>query len=198
LPQQSHSWLVGGPDSTPEGRLIPQSQESLRHEQNSCHPASAAKTACSADKCSLVLQADLLPGSAHTVLRFSDSDEMGGSRHTKAFIIAALKQVETGRADDLAGSVICGWKAKFCGLGVSEAQRLRSLVDENAWLSRLASDLNLGWEMLKAVIVKKAGLVEWRADASWLREQDKSGEHRVMRRPVTAQKFRVISGLATI
>jgi hypothetical protein len=95
----------------------------------------------------------------------------------------------------LAGSVICGWKAKFCGLGVSEAQRLRSLVDENASLSRLASDLNLGWEMLKAVIVKKAGLVEWRADASWLRKQDKSGEHRVMRRagysPEIQSDFRV-------
>ena len=80
-------------------------------------------------------------------------------------------------------------------LGRQRGAAAAFLVDENAWLSRLASDLNLGWEMLKAVIVKKAGLVEWRADASWLREQDKSGEHRVMRRPVTAQKFRAISGL---
>lgn len=37
---------------------------------------------------------------------------------------------------------------------VSEAQRLRSLEDENSRLKRLVADLSLDKEMLKAVIAK--------------------------------------------
>ena len=46
------------------------------------------------------------------------------------------------------------WKAKFGGMDVSEAQRLRSLEDENSRLKRLVADLSLDKEMLKAVIAK--------------------------------------------
>jgi putative transposase len=46
------------------------------------------------------------------------------------------------------------WKAKFGGMEVSEAQRLRSLEDENSRLKRLVADLSLDKEMLKAVIAK--------------------------------------------
>ncbi len=86
---------------------------------------------------------------------------MGRSKHTEAQIIAALKQVEAGRTvDDVARE--CGvsqgtiytWKAKFGGMDVSEAQRLRSLEDENSRLKRLVADLSLDKEMLKAVIAK--------------------------------------------
>ena len=59
---------------------------------------------------------------------------MGKRRHTEAQIITALKQVEAGRTvDDVArecgvsGATIYAWKAKYDGLDVSEAQRLRSL-----------------------------------------------------------------------
>jgi hypothetical protein len=38
--------------------------------------------------------------------------------------------------------------------GVSEAERLRSLEDENSRLKRLVADLSLDKEMLKAVIAK--------------------------------------------
>ena len=41
-------------------------------------------------------------------------------------------------------------------MDASEAQRLRSLEDENSRLKRLVADLSLGREMLKAVIAKKA------------------------------------------
>jgi putative transposase len=71
---------------------------------------------------------------------------MGRSRHTEAQIIAALKQVEAGRTvDDVAreGGVsratIYTWKAKFGGMEVSEAQRLRALEDENSRLKRLVT-----------------------------------------------------------
>jgi putative transposase len=86
---------------------------------------------------------------------------MGRSRHTEAQIIAALKQVEAGRTvDDVARecgvsqATIYTWKAKFSGMDVSEAQRLRALEDENSRLKRLVADLSLDKEMLKAVIAK--------------------------------------------
>jgi putative transposase len=49
---------------------------------------------------------------------------------------------------------IHGWKAKYDGLEVSEAQRLRQLEDENGRLKKLVADLSLDREMLKAVIAK--------------------------------------------
>jgi putative transposase len=51
-------------------------------------------------------------------------------------------------------ATIHAWKAKYGGLEVSEAQRLRSLEDENSLLKRLVADLSLDREMLKAVIAK--------------------------------------------
>ena len=112
---------------------------------------------------------------------------MGKGRHTEAQIIAALKQVEAGRTvEDVARE--CGvsqatvytWKAKYGGLDVSEAQRLRSLEDENSRLKRLVADLSLDKEMLKAVIAKKtAQLVDRRTDAHWLCTRYEASERRV-------------------
>ena len=86
---------------------------------------------------------------------------MSKSKHTEAQIIAALKQVEAGRTtEDVAREqgvskhTIYGWKAKYGGLEVNEAQRLRQLEDENSRLKRLVADLSLDREMLKAVIAK--------------------------------------------
>ena len=88
---------------------------------------------------------------------------MRKSKHTEAAIIAALKQVEAGRkVEDVAREVgvskhtLYAWKAKYGGLEVNEAQRLRSLEDENSRLKRLVADLSLDREMLKAVISKTA------------------------------------------
>jgi putative transposase len=47
-----------------------------------------------------------------------------------------------------------GWKAKYGGLEVYEAQRLRQLEDETGRLKELVADLSLDREMLKAVIAK--------------------------------------------
>jgi putative transposase len=86
---------------------------------------------------------------------------MSKSKHTEAQIIGALKQVEAGRtAEDVAREcgvskhTIYAWKAKYGGLEVSEAQRLRQLEDENGRLKKLVADLSLDKEMLKAVIAK--------------------------------------------
>jgi putative transposase len=51
-------------------------------------------------------------------------------------------------------ATIYTWKVKFGGMDVSEAQRLRSLEDENSRLKRLVADLSLDKEILKAVIAK--------------------------------------------
>jgi putative transposase len=86
---------------------------------------------------------------------------MSKKRHTEAQIIAALKQVEAGRrVEDVAREAgvsqhtMYAWKAKYGGMEVTEAQRLRSLEDENSRLKRLVADLSLDREMLKAVIAK--------------------------------------------
>ena len=72
-----------------------------------------------------------------------------------------LKQVEAGRKVEEVGReigvskhTIYAWKAKYGGLEVNEAQRLRQLEDENNRLKRLVADLSLDREMLKAVIAK--------------------------------------------
>jgi putative transposase len=86
---------------------------------------------------------------------------MSRGKHSEAEVIAALKQVEAGRkVEDVAREVgvskhtIYGWKAKYGGLEVNEAQRLRQLEDENGRLKKLVADLSLDREMLKAVIAK--------------------------------------------
>ncbi len=86
---------------------------------------------------------------------------MSRGKHSEAEMIAALRQVEAGRkVEDVAREIgvskhtIYGWKAKYGGLEVSEAQRLRQLENENGRLKKLVADLSLDREMLKAVIAK--------------------------------------------
>lgn len=47
------------------------------------------------------------------------------------------------------------WKAKFGGMDVGEAQRLRQLEEENAKLKHLVADLSLDNIALKDVLSKK-------------------------------------------
>ena len=86
---------------------------------------------------------------------------MSRSKHTEAEMMGALKQMEAGRrAEDIGRELgvskhtLYAWKAKYGGMTVSEAQRLRQLEDENHRLKKLVADLSLDKEMLKAVIVK--------------------------------------------
>lgn len=72
-----------------------------------------------------------------------------------------LKGVSGGKASDLArkhgisGHTFYRWKAKYGGMTVSEAQRLRQLEDENRRLKHLVADLTLDNQALKAVLGKK-------------------------------------------
>lgn len=86
---------------------------------------------------------------------------MKKSRFTEEQIIAVLKQLEAGRsvADvsreyAVSDATIYAWKAKYGGMDVNEARRLRQLEDENRRLKHLVADLSLDKEALKAVITK--------------------------------------------
>ena len=86
---------------------------------------------------------------------------MKRGRFSEEQIIGVLKQHEAGRkVTDLAREIgvseatIYTWKSKFGGMEVSDAQKLRSLEDENRRLKHLVADLSLDKEVLKAVITK--------------------------------------------
>ena len=86
---------------------------------------------------------------------------MSRSKHTEAQMIAAVKQMETGRkAEDVAREVgvsahtIYAWKSKYGGMDVSEAQEAKRLRDENSRLRKLVADLSLDKEALQSVIEK--------------------------------------------
>lgn len=82
-------------------------------------------------------------------------------RFSEEQIIGILKRHEGGqRLADLARehgiseATIYTWKGKYGGMEVSEAQRLKSLEDENRRLKHLVADLSLDKEVLEAVISK--------------------------------------------
>jgi putative transposase len=86
---------------------------------------------------------------------------MPKSKFSEAQIVAALRQVEAGRAAaEVAREVgvtvhtIYAWKAKYGGMDVSEAQEARQLREENARLRKLVADLSLDKDALKSVIAK--------------------------------------------
>jgi putative transposase len=86
---------------------------------------------------------------------------MSKRKYSEVEMIGALKQLEAGRTAAEIGRemgvskhTIYAWKAKYGGMSVGEAQRLRELEDENRRLKSLVADLSLDKEMLKAVISK--------------------------------------------
>ena len=86
---------------------------------------------------------------------------MKKGRFTEEQIIGILKQHEAGRkvADlareqSISEGTIYTWKSKYGGLEVNEAQRLKSLEDENRRLKQLVADLSLDKEALKAIVRK--------------------------------------------
>ncbi len=83
-------------------------------------------------------------------------------RFTEEQIIGVLKEAEAGgKTGDLARrhgvseATIYNWKARYGGLEVSEAQRLRALESENAKLKRLLADAMLDQAALKDLLAKK-------------------------------------------
>ena len=83
-------------------------------------------------------------------------------RFSEEEIIKILKEQEAG----LSGAEVCRrhgisngtfykWKAKFGGMEVSDAKKLKSLEAENAKLKKLLAEAELDKAMLKDVLSKK-------------------------------------------
>jgi putative transposase len=86
---------------------------------------------------------------------------MKRSRFTEEQIVAILKEHELGaKAADLARkhgiseATLYNWKAKYGGLTVSEAKRLKTLEDENTKLKKLLADTMLDNAALKELLSK--------------------------------------------
>ncbi len=88
--------------------------------------------------------------------------DMRASRLTEEQIIGVLREQDAGvktaevcRRHGISSATFYKWKAKYGGLDVSEARRLRALEAENARLKKLLADAMLDNAMLKEIASKK-------------------------------------------
>ena len=87
---------------------------------------------------------------------------MKRSRFSEEQVISILKQQESGvstadvcREHGISSATFYKWKAKFGGMDVSDARKLRALEDENAKLKKLLAEQMLDNAMLKDVASRK-------------------------------------------
>jgi putative transposase len=86
---------------------------------------------------------------------------MKKSKYSEDQIIGILKEAEAGiavielcRKYGISDQTYYNWKAKYGGMTVSDARKLKQLEEENRRLKHLVADLTLDNQALKAVISK--------------------------------------------
>jgi putative transposase len=87
---------------------------------------------------------------------------MKRKRYTEEQIIGILKEADAGtavtelcRKHGMSSPTFYKWRAKYGGMDVPDARRLKQLEDENRRLKGLVADQALDIQMLKAVNAKK-------------------------------------------
>lgn len=82
-------------------------------------------------------------------------------RKTESQIIALLKKAEAGipvaelyRQEGVSVSTFYSWRAKYGGMDVSEAQRLKELEEENRRLKQMYAELSLKSQLQEEIIKK--------------------------------------------
>lgn len=83
--------------------------------------------------------------------RFSEEQIIGILKEAEA----GMKVAEVCRKHGIAEATYYNWKAKFAGMTVSDAQRLKTLEAENTKLKRLLADAMLDNAALKDVLGRK-------------------------------------------
>ena len=88
---------------------------------------------------------------------------MPRKHYTEEQIIGVLKEAETGvkvpdlcRQHGISDGTFYAWKAKYAGLTVSEARRLKALEDENRRLKQVVAEQVLDIQALKFVLAKNS------------------------------------------
>ena len=87
---------------------------------------------------------------------------MKRARFTEEQIIGVLQEQEAGaktgdlaRKHGISEATLYNWKARYGGMDVSEAKRLKQLEDENAKLKRLLAEQMLDAAALRELLQKK-------------------------------------------
>jgi putative transposase len=87
---------------------------------------------------------------------------MKRSRFTEEQILGVLREQEAGmkvsevcRKHRISEPAFYGWKAKFGGMSISEARRLKQLEEENAKLKKLLAEAMLDNAVLKDITSRK-------------------------------------------
>ena len=83
--------------------------------------------------------------------RFTEQQMIGVLREQ----VAGMKVTELCRKHGISEPTFYAWKAKFGGMSVSDAKRLKQLEDENAKLKKLLAEAMLDNAVLKDITSRK-------------------------------------------